>query len=214
METKINPNQINGAKILNVVPKGSIVRSISKFSNFSQDNYLFLGNVMEGGFIGFDEIKDFSNFFSTANSWEINGSFKLTDLANTWQPIISVSTDAEYNGIVVQKDGNNKLNFYFSKIDEDGINTSFSLSANTKYYFRFQFTGTEYKAWVNTDGQTYDNTTLIGTVNSSNKCGDCDSFYIGRSSYNGEYIDGGEIDLLDWSIKKDGNIWWEGVTEI
>ena len=227
METLINSNQILGGtgskiKILNVVQNGSLTRNGSVYSDFSSSNYLQLGDNINGGYISLgNNVKNFNNFFSTANSWEVNGSFTLGNITNN-QMILSSDT-GESKGIY----------FYYNYNDENPNNTltivfcasgglviirteANYITANTKYYFRLQFTGSEYKFYLNTDGETYDNTTLIGYETNANKCYDTNDLRIGKSPWAGigSLNSDAEINLADWNIKKNGEYFWKGVETI
>lgn len=222
METLINPNQIrdgeSSKKIVNIVENGTLARNGSVYSGFDSSNYLTIGGIYNGGIFSPNEkVQSFANFFSSADSWEINGSFVLGNITNN-QMILSINTN-EDKGVAFYYNYNSsnptntlKCSFFTQAILSIETESNY-ITTNTKYYFKVQFTGSEYKVYLNTDGETYDNTTLVGSETNANKCYDVNELRIGKSPWSGvgSLNSDAEIDLADWNIKKNGELFWQGI---
>ena len=142
--------------------------------------------------------------FNPQGTWEIRGSFVTPSIGAT-ETIIT--TTATY-GTKIRIYDNYKIGFMASSnnssydIAPAGFAGANALSASTKYYFKFEFTGTQYILSTSTDNVTWteqckkDNTNSIYSTSSTN-------IRIGKA--NGQYeIFTGSIDLKQFSIKVDG----------
>lgn len=203
-------------KILNVVQNGSLYRSDgTKFTNFSGSNYLTIGGVVQNGiFSQTQNVLHFGDFFASADSWEINGSFKFEDTTlNEYETFFTGSADK--TGVYLQYLGNTSQISIDYAINGNWITRVISdtLTKGSKYYFRIVFNGEDYKFYLNTDGQTYDNTTLKDTYINAVKITDTDYCEIGRNGTTSSRNPAVhcEIDIADWNIKKNGEIWLKGV---
>lgn len=98
--------------------------------------------------------------FSSANPWEINLKVKFSNVS-TGQNYFSM-TDNGFS--VVSGQWQFALSSTSGTFDiAAGLNVG-SVSANTWYWVRFVYSGTDYKFYVSTDGETY---SLLQTFNSS-----------------------------------------------
>lgn len=221
--TQINLSQIDSKlKILNVVQTGTLTRDGAVFSGFSSNGYLRLGARVDKGILSLDSstyVKDFTGFYN-ANTIEINGSFVCTaqqtgGLAAQY-PMAGTSNK---NGIYVELKNKDDI-VTFAVAIGDGTNYVYSteqdISFNTKYYFRISCSIENniltFTTYLNTDGQTYDNTTKISTDTITSPV--ISGITIGTLNWTSNYDLRGSVDIADWSIKKNGEFWWKGVETI
>lgn len=162
-------------------------------SNWSSSNYLTLPVTLD----------------STDNTWEVFTNFKTTSSSNYQYPFgVTKGNDAIIIGV---DDG--KIVMYLSSgsgWDIASAQGTYSISLNTLYYVKLQFTGTNYILSVSTDKENW---TVSANVSSSTKISSGKTLYLGSSWSMSENYLRGEIDLKDCYIKKNGSIAWEAVTE-
>lgn len=217
METKINPNQINGGKILNVVETGSLTRNGAVYSGFANNKYLQLGDIVSGGYVSLSNaVKDFGAICENANSWKVKMKFKYVAGGSAdMQTIFNMNT--AYGSQISIQTSSSKLLWQFSNSsggssisggDEIGTTT---LIDGTTYWITFEFTGTAYQVSLSTDGTNFEleKTPTSSTEKLSNRA----NWVIGTMiSDSRNFL--GEIDIEGWEIEVDGNIWWKGVEQI
>lgn len=188
------------------------------FSGFSNSNYLQLGDNVNGGYVSLgNNVKNFTNFYN-ANTIEINGSFictaQSTAESHTQYVIAGLSN---HNGIYVELENKNDIVTFgvvFGDNNDYVRSTVQDIIFNTKYYFRISCSMENniltFTTYLNTDGQTYDNTTKISTNAITNPV--ISGMIIGNLTWDSsKYYLRGSIDIADWSIKKDGEYWWKRV---
>ncbi len=84
-----------------------------------------------------------------------------------------------------------------------------TVQPNTLYWFKFEYTGTEYVIHVSYDGVEWEE--RIRIANATRLPFTCDDLYIGyRKAYTGEFWPG-TIDLNEMYVKMNGKIVWRGM---
>lgn len=207
--------QINGASVvnniplLNVVQTGAVEREGTVVYGFSPNDYLQIGDLLNGNSFQANTVKEFAHITPTANSWEV--VFKINYVAgNSEQSLFSegIGTLPSHSGDLCIDNGKMFMNVG----DENGDYVSFAgtttLVDGTTYWLKYAFTGTAYKMELSTDGVTF---TQEGSQNSSSKITRQQPWKIGILNENlgGTVIS--EIDLEGCWIKADGEYVWKGV---
>lgn len=207
-------------KILNVVETGSLTRNDTVFSGFSYSNYLQLGNfvkpVSQYLFPSNLSVKDFSSVIETANSWEITMKIKYVAGGTADMQTLFCMHVAWGSQISIQT-SSNKLLWQFSNSSGgssisggDEIGATTLVDGNT-YWIKMEFTGTAYQVSLSTDGINFELEKTPTT--SSTKLTNRGDWIIG-TMLSDDRIFLGEIDIEDWVIKVNGNIWWQGVENL
>ena len=183
--------------VYNIAKVGSITNNNGILSGFSASNYAQLPN----------------SFVHNSQPWEIQ--FKVTTGSNVnTQGCIceQLFNGSKYTGLTLyiqsgtfrMRGGNGSSNI----VD---IDSSYSIKANTTYWFKAEFTGSKYNFYASTDGTSW---TQVTSVSSNSILTDNYSMNIGRRNYSaGSYPWLGEIDLNESYIKVNGEYFWQGVTE-
>lgn len=197
-------------KILNVVQTGTLTRDGAVFSGFSGSNYLAIGGVVDNNILAITNnanYKSLDTIFS--NDFEINGSAdNVLTKATTQSCLFCCQTQSK--GIVIlvtNANGYIRFNLYYNS-NNNSITTTIQ---SEKVYFRLKKVGTNYKFYVNTDGQTYDSSTLVNEQTVTEDLSASKRYYIGICIYYSSIICHCDIDLTDWNIKVNGEYWWKGV---
>lgn len=219
METLINPNQIrdggggsSNIKVLNVIQVGTLNKDGAVFSGFSENNnYLSLGARVDKGILSLDSstyFKYFEAITPTADSWEF--VTKIHYVASSTQRQYIFTEKASY-GTTLEILTSGVIKFQVSNSDssvdigsEEGTTV---LTNNTDYWIKIEFTGSAYKAYISTDGQTW-NTEC--TITSPTKITNRGNWIIGVSQNIDRYFLG-SIDISESYIKANGEFWWKGV---
>ena len=148
--------------------------------------------------------------FSDANSWEI-----------VWKGTTPATFPANSNLFTLD---NSKYGFlaYFSKnvmrVHFSTNGTSWDLASNLEvitletnklYWFKFEYTGTDYGIYVSYDGVEWEERLRIAKATRLPYT--CNDLYIGyRKAYTGEFWTG-TIDLNEMYVKINGEIYWKGM---
>ena len=197
---------VSGYK-LNVNVTGSVINNNGVLSNFSTSNYANFP----------------SNFQPGSNPWEM--VFKITTgtISSSWQHILAFQkglTNAERYATRISITNNNKfgitLSYNGTAWDVPGETTgqgTYTVLANTTYYFKVQYTGSAYILSYSLDGDNYiqdcyvTSSTPIYNANTASLVGIWN---------NGSYVEPflGSIDLKESYININGQRWWTGTKEI
>ena len=179
---------------LNVTVVGSPTVSSGVVSGFSSANYLTLPETTFPS--------------STSTSWEMVFKFTTNDSVSTRQSLYTQGKKYP-SGIVIIS---SKVRLTISTSDGSynivNISGTTTLTANTTYWVKAEFTGSVYNLYLSTDGKTY---TLENTKTTSNKMADTANWQIGYDKTD-KYPFLGSIDLPNSYIKIDGSTWWKGGT--
>lgn len=182
--------------VYNVNIVGSLTNNNGVLSGFSASNYAVISNANIG----------------TASSWE-----------QVWK----VTTPNNVSSSHYICSGNNATCYDFGYVDgiwkmflssngtswdiANGATNNISVSTNTTYLVKLEFTGTAYNMLVSTDdGDTW---TTVATHSSSTKVYSVNSFKIGNT-YDALWPWNGSIDLNSSYININGQRWWKGTTQI
>lgn len=218
METLINPNQIRDGgsskeiKILNVVQTGTLQRDGAVFRGFSgNSNYLQLGARVDKGILSLDTstyLKDLGGAIESANSWEVIMSFTYVTDTTHKQGIIGNAVDY---GTHLSINTSEKLEMQLSNASSGsadiGVETGATTLVNgTKYWTKWEFTGSAYNLYLSTDGITYE---LEATKDSDAKINKRANWIIGIETPYRAFS--GSIDIANAQIKINNELWWKGV---
>lgn len=160
----------------------------SVVSGFSDSNYLQIN-------------REFSNL----SSFEIVCKFNLSTLTR-FNTILSSSAFQ----LVIRVDENNTLRFLAMSSrtwDIANVNGTTVLSANTDYWVKLIFTGTQYILYLSLDGKNY---SAEITVNSSLKIQTMPYIMIGRRGSASGHQFNGYIDLKETYVKVNDKLWFYG----
>lgn len=146
--------------------------------------------------------------FSTASSWEINIKCTTPAAFPSVSNIFCCGTSD--CGVLGYIRNSNLLRLYIGQSSSWNIASDvgvMTLSTNTTYWFRWQYTGTQYLVYSSTNGIDY---TLRTTINNSNKINaNANRVHFGfRPPYTNEFWTG-TIDLNSSSILINGELYWE-----
>lgn len=135
-------------------------------SSFDLSKFTIVGSptITDGVVSGFSDL----NYIripipdlSTANTWEIDGKFKLSAL-NTSNGSYVFSSSSGNSVLLVGISSSNHLTINLGNSAGSGWQTSEqatastqTLSTNTDYYYKFIFTGTAYQLFISTDNDTF-----------------------------------------------------------
>ena len=170
-------------------------------SGFSSGNYLQI------------PVPDFSN----ANRWELFGKFRLNSIPVSAAQIVAGSM---YNPLLVIATSQNKK-LYFSLGTSTGSgwqNTNIpgntDLEENKDYWFKMEFTGSEYVLSLSTDGENYNREAYFtSTEKLSYNSGYNLNLGTARGA-SGDYFSSGSIDLNAFKIYVDGNLVYQPCLKI
>lgn len=208
-ETQINQNQIVGVKILNVVQTGTLTRDGAIFSGFSGDDYLTFGARVDKGILSLDSstyVKDFGAMTETANTWEM--VWKFSHKSNNAGVIFACNV-SEGNQLVAGDNLELDLSNESGNWSIGEVTGTTTLTIDTIYWVKVEFTGTAYIMSLSTDGTNF---TTEATIISSTKLTNRAVYLIGKNS--GGYPLGEDLDLSGCYVKADGEYWWKGVETI
>ena len=182
---------------------GSVTVSGNDISNFSTGDYVRIPGVFQ---------------FKDASSFEIVGAF--TTNANSGSQMILCPTNGwlryMMSGIRIMNsltDGQQLLHVTIwpdktTTLTSQSFRGTTNLAANTKYYIKLTYDGTDYKLYLSTDGVNYaleasDTATYLPETNTN-------GYYLGpRPDSTGTMI--AILHMDTWSIKKDAVTVWAGV---
>jgi len=148
------------------------------------------------------------NFAPGSSAWEIVSKFKTSSTAADAGNVEYVygCPDAQKSVLLGYYQGEIQLGLASSNSSWDilsGQDIGYYVQANTVYWFKVEFTGTEYNGYYSTDKQNW---TRFAHVVSSTPINEA-KFYLG-SAYNCPMKSGSYIDLGETYIKVGGNYWW------
>lgn len=185
----------------NITRAGSLIDNKGVLRGFSASNYATIPNI----------------FTPASQSWEIVVKAKTSDLSAI-NNILGAHT-AFKTGAVLYIDSS-KLNIALSSNGTSynivavgkAIGTH-TLSADTIYYFKLEFTGTAYNVYYSTNGTSW---TLDITVTSSVAIVQSEAWSLGGGVIGGTsgYYNTASVDLNGSYIKLNGKNWWNGVDNL
>ena len=195
----------------NFVINGSLTRNGTKFSGFSSSNYLMITDkfINNTWFFQPEYYGKNSYYFNDANSWEIFTKI-TTGSIGARRPIFGQNSTSYYcPQVVITSAG--KIEFCIST---DGsswaydVTGDYVLSANTTYYIKLEFTGTDYICTLYDESktvlETLTRTDSTKTVSNANiRWG-----YVPSNSFNGS------IDFGETYININGAIFWKPFQDI
>lgn len=180
----------NSAKVSNVTKVGSLTDNNGVLSGFSTSNYAQIPIT----------------FSPNAKNWDIvfKGKFTTTSTANN---IVS-GYNNQYIAFYINTSGNLKCSIGngSSWVINDLTGTT-TLLANTDYWYKLTFNGTNYIMYTSTDGETW--TQEASSTNSVNINGATLNIGVPRLLENNYWS--GTIDLNESYININGQRWWTGV---
>lgn len=171
------------SNILNGTANGTVVIDSDRImSGFSSSNYLTIGNIN----------------FATAKSWEYVSKFKATTI-DKYQFFF-------HRPVAFGLDNSNRMHVW--NLPVDNVYSSFTFSANTWYWVKFEFTGTEYNGYYKTteDGEW---TRIINVSSTSRITSTTTPTYIGLNPNNTSEYFYGYIDLSEAYISINGSKVWQ-----
>ena len=172
---------------LNGTINGSVEIDNNKLiSGFSSSNYLTAGN----------------NAFATANSWAYVSKFKATTI-NKYQFFF-------HRPVAFGLDNSNRMHVW--NLPMGDIYSDFTFSADTWYWVKFEFTGTEYNGYYKTtaDGEWI---RIINVASTSKVTSSTTPTYIGLNPNNTSEAFAGFIDLKEAHIVINGNEAWRAFSK-
>lgn len=182
---------------------GTLTKSVGAVSGFSLSNYGTLP-------------KRFYSAVSGGKSWEVVVAFETTD-KTVGQMLFTDgvgSGQVGYRGFTIEITTAGKL-----QVDLDwstasgvgGVLGNVDISNNTKYWVKVTFNGTQYSAYLSTDGFTYTN--FFNYNSSTPLASSGDATYLGIAK-RGSFVypaTNSTIYLNDSYVKINGEVWWNGV---
>jgi hypothetical protein len=201
-----------GIKILNVVQTGTLTRDGAVFSGFSSNtNYLQLGARVDKGILSLDSstyYKSFETVTPTTNTWEF--VTKIHHIASSTQRQYILNQYVLYGSeLEILTSGVIRLQISNSSSSADiGVQDGTTVLADdTDYWIKIEFTGSAYKAYLSTDGQTWAEEC---SITSDTKISNRGPWVIGVATGTDRYFLG-SIDIAETYIKINGDFWWKGV---
>ena len=148
--------------------------------------------------------------FSVANNWEI--VWKGTTPATFPSYCNLFTLDCSTYGFLAYFNSSTMRVHFSSNRSSWDIASNLeviTVQPNTLYWFKFEYTGTEYIIHVSYDGVEWEERVRI--ANATRLPYTCDDLYIGyRKAYTGEFWPG-TIDLNEMYVKMNGKIVWRGM---
>lgn len=183
----------------NINMVGSLTNNNNVISGFNSNDYALLP----------------VNFQPGNSSWEIflkitTGTL-LTTEENIFSFTIGTNNTGRYGLRLLIEPTNHYLDYTLGTSTTAWVSgsTQYIMSANTEYYLKFRFTGTEYIVGISTDNESFIETSVTNSdvVQPFAKC------YLGTwTDYQGQWkYFNGSIDLNECYIDVDGVRYWSGV---
>lgn len=176
-----------------------------------------INNGVVSGFSGSNYLKTFPGQFTVesefADTWEMVFKVKYTSDSN-YQNIWCQGT-AYSSKFFIKETGKIALDISNSStsVNVVSITGTTTLTNNTIYYFKAEFTGSAYKIYRSSNGTSW---TQEASANSSTKMTDRGKNAIGANIGDGTNYKQfkGQIDLTKSYIKANGKIWWSGTLPV
>lgn len=195
----------------NFIINGSLTKNGTSFSGFSTSNYLsvtdkFINNTW---FLQPDYLFKDAYYLNDAESWEIFVKFTTGSIGSV-RPIFGRSNSSYYcPQVLITSAG--KIEFFISTNTSSwayDVTGDYVLSANTTYYIKLEFTGTDYICTLYDESKTVletltrtDSTKTMSNANIRWGCNNSNSF-------------NGSIDFGETYINKNGTLFWKPFQEI
>lgn len=153
----------------------------------------------------------------TSKPWEIVVKFKTGATVGGNARIIGTNETSDCKGICVGFGSSTNLNIFLTSTGTswnlaNNAATGFnSLVANTTYWYKLTFDGTQYQSWYSTDGKVY----TAGNIIKNSTSLVINSLTLGYHRYGASAYQSwsGSIDLSGCYIKSDGKVIWWGTYE-
>ena len=212
---------IGNKRVIKKYLNNKIVYGIPDFAQYyniqGYDNYEVVGNptITEGMVSNFSSINYITvpAFSPSDNTWKIVTKFKLTDtttnqviFSNNYQPNRQIQLSVQ----------NSKLKVYISTNGTssnlaNGVFGTYTISADTVYWVKFEFTGSAYIISYSVDGITWTTDIIINStatlINVSN------NMFFGKNthpSFPEPLTSGSILYLNDTYIEVNGQYWFNG----
>ena len=187
-------NQINGTIT------GTLTTSVDRaMSGFSGSNYLKLPNA----------------FMPASNTWEIVWKVKTGSSVTTQQFLFGSSTGF-FNTVGGELMASGKFGVGIStngtSWDVGWMGGATVVTANTWYWLKISFNGTEYKLELSTDGETFNLEKSITSSTTIYQNASTSIMHLGTMGNKTTYW-GGSLDLGESYIKIGDSIWWRGMNK-
>ena len=217
VDNNVSLEYLNHSKCVetgNVSENSHILPFIKKYFNstFDLSKFAIVGSptiTRDGIASGFSEndylrTLSISELIYKANSWSIKCKFTTSTIGERRNYIIalpSAESECKAPRLWYNTDGRIHFDLSYTGITWDVIPIGETvLSANTTYYVKVVYTGTEYQLLLSTDGENY----IIDAVSAKNfKCYNGSFPNLIGKNYNGFPMEG-SIDLKQFSITVDG----------
>jgi len=175
------------------------VENFNKIGNPTIENEIVTG-FNSGNYLTLPEL-----FLPGNNTWEM--VFKVNSRTTNYSQLIGSEDDG--NGIGIFINGGRFFvsagigGWYYDTGLDNGV------IANTDYWVKFEFTGSEYILSSSTDGIHYNDSKAVSNSNTLNSTNVVKIGYGSRMSASWD----GTIDLSESYIKVDGSYWWRPYTQ-
>jgi hypothetical protein len=180
---------------------GSLINSNGVITGFNANNYITMPET----------------FLPNGKSWECVAKVRTSDDITTQQCVFSLG----WNGSIASKKygsqwGIRNATLFYQFGNGTNTVTTYdvgSVEPNTDYWFKVEFTGSEYKLYLSTTGifeepiHSFASTTNFITYNIRPT--------MGNACFDGTWSQAwlGNIDLKETYINLDGLVWWQGIID-
>lgn len=167
-------------------------------SGFSTSNHITLGKTFTIG--------------SNRDTWEFVTKAMMTS-GSTYQQLLAFYW-SDTKGFLARISNSNKIQLYVGNGSSwfvNGVNGTTTLSLNTWYWLKWTFDGSYYKAFLSTDGETWNQELSVNNTTPMN----CNNYqmYLGwRATHTGEYWRG-KINLDETYFKLNNEYFFNGATD-
>ena len=200
-------------------------KQVTKYFKWGDPNVTIVGSptVSNGVVSGFSASKYITTpylFVPSTNTWEIVVKVK-TGALTAVNNILGAQTAFKTGmALYINTDLDNKLGLALSSNGTSynivAVNKALGsklYSANTVYYFKVEFTGSEYNAYYSLDGKQW---TLDITVTSSANIIQSQPWTLGGGVIGGSasYYNTASVDLNGCHINLNGKRWWNGLKQV
>lgn len=213
------PTSSGSIKIINATVVGSLTKDGAVFSGFGTSNYLRPDSRYDKGFLFLDSAannKLFETVTPTADSWEFGTKIHFVSTTARNQTVFK--EDTNYGSIITIGSSGDTTDKIIMALSNTSTSNSIgrvvgttTLTTDTDYWIKWEFTGSAYNVYLSTDGITYN---LEGTVSSQTKITNRGNWFLGVGRDNSSYLTDTSLDLSETYIKVNGEMWWQGVVEL
>lgn len=191
--------------IINAIKTGSPTINNGTASGFSDNNYFTLPKPMQASLSNWEIVFKIITGNSVTTGQNITGNY-----GQTYQnaPEIGITSSSNF-ALYIPKDGT--TNYVYPQ--SSGVGT-YTVLANTAYWVKAEFTGSQYKLSYSLDGVNY--ITDVSVPSSISMYNAPQGFIIGNNFWKSNPGCGflGSIDFTQSYIKINNEYWWRGVTSV